>query len=111
MNATEWLVICMRMVEWGSTLFEKFTLQRKNGGTYENIVPSDVFAVLETYSQTPQTLASLSCRNIGTGTYVVSFYADKATTQTDKLYYITLYWEYLDDKMCERVLVKVVVDR
>ena len=100
----------MRKVEWGDTLFEKFETTRKVNGIDTAVDAANYSAALETYVSEPTEVEELSCLKIGTGEYVVSFYAEKTVYAPMENYYITFYWDYAGLHKCERVAIKIEVD-
>ena len=99
-------------VEWGSTIYLKYECQELQADdSYLNITPDTYEAWLETAESKPQQVVQLDVIDSGeTGIYYVRFYADKATIDCPKAYYIAFYYTYQGDTICQRELVKVLPD-
>jgi len=98
----------VRIVIWGSTHYEICLCKKTNKDGSESMInPSSAQAFLETYSETPVQVASLSCSKIATGEYVVRFFADKTIYKTKTMYYIAFYYVYEGDTICKREAITI----
>ena len=100
-----------REVEWGGTHFEIFTCQQLINNVYVNVVPTSVNVELESYDSVPENVTSLSYVNTDDGVYLTKFFADKMLYMPNDAFYIVFYWNYNNTTMCERIPIKVVVDK
>ena len=99
----------IRRIEWGSTWGEIVETQIRLDGVYTNVDADTYSAQLETYDTQPAKIADMSCSKIGTGVYVMWFYADKITYSPLANYYLTFNWEYDGKTQIKRVPARIEV--
>jgi hypothetical protein len=99
----------IRKVEWGSTWGEVIDTQIRVDGAYTNVDADSYSAQLETYDTQPAKVADLSCTKVGTGEYVMWFYADTSLYDPLSNYYLAFTWVYGGKTQIKRVPVRIEV--